>query len=258
MNVGMMQPVAMPWQGLFELIYKSEIFIFLDDFQFSIQGWDQRNRFFVNNGQVGWYTIPVMKSLSFLSPFNHVMINESVPWRIKILKRIQQNYSKALFYQNIFPLIKEWLSKGRESLASQNIAFIKLVCDLMGLRREFLLSSNYPSEERRSKRVLHLLRSCGATRYYCAKGSFDYMRQDALFPVGDVEILFQDFQHTPYVQIGSPDLFVPYLSILDSLMNVGPDCTLDFVKRGTLRWWTWDEMLFTLTKEKANNNERGG
>ncbi len=249
MNVAMMQPVAMPWQGLFELIYKSDIFIFLDDFQFSTQSWDQRNRLFIDKGQVGWYTIPVMKSISFLSPFNQVTINDSVPWRIKFLKRIQQNYSKASFYGPIFPLIEEWLLKENELLAFQNIAFIKLVCDLMGLKRNFRLSSGCPTVEKSSKRVLQLLRFFKATRYYCARGSFNYMFEDGVFPVEDIEILFQDYRHSPYVQIGSPELFVPYLSILDSLMNVGPDCTLEFIKHGTLHWRAWNEMLNSLAME---------
>ena len=48
MKVGMMQPSFMPWQGFFELIFISDIFIFLDDFQFSVQSYHQRNRLFVN------------------------------------------------------------------------------------------------------------------------------------------------------------------------------------------------------------------
>ncbi|MHB8770848.1 MAG: WbqC family protein [Syntrophales bacterium] len=242
MNVAMMQPVALPWQGLFELIFKSDIFIFLDDFQFSTQSWDQRNRFFVNKGQVGWYTIPVKKSVSFLSPFNDVKINEAGSWRVKMGKRVQQNYAKASFYRTVFPVLEEWLSAELESLASQNIAFIEAVCNLLGLKRTFLLSSGYPADEKRSARVLQLLRSCGATRYYCAKGSFGYMLADGLFPVDDVEVLFQDFRHSPYPQIGSPDAFVPYLSIVDALMNAGPERTLAFITGGTLHWWTWREM----------------
>jgi hypothetical protein len=256
MNVAMMQPVALPWQGLFELICRSDIFIFLDDFQFSTQSWDQRNRFFINRGQVGWYTIPVVKSISFLSPFNQVKINEAGSWRIKVLKRIQQNYSKTAYFQDIFPFIKGWLSEEMDSLASQNIAFIILVCNLLGLTRKFLLSSNFPSDEKRSKRVLQLLRSCGATHYYSAKGSFGYMREDGLFPVNDVEVLFQDFRHSPYVQFGSPELFVPYLSIVDTLMNVGPNRTLEFIECGTSRWLTWGEMHDLFARGGATDKER--
>ena len=32
MDVAMMQPTFLPWQGFFELIHKAQIFIFLDDF----------------------------------------------------------------------------------------------------------------------------------------------------------------------------------------------------------------------------------
>ena len=66
MKVAMMQPTFLPWQGYFELIYQADCFIFLDDFQFSVQSYHQRNRLFVNRDQVGWYTVPVKKSNAFL------------------------------------------------------------------------------------------------------------------------------------------------------------------------------------------------
>ncbi len=75
MNVGLMQPAFMPWQGFFELICRSDVFVFLDDFQFSVQSYHQRNRLFVNTGQVGWYNVAVEKS-SFKMPMNKAVINE--------------------------------------------------------------------------------------------------------------------------------------------------------------------------------------
>jgi hypothetical protein len=105
MKVGMMQPLCMPWQGFFELIYQSERFIFLDDYQFVIQSHHQRNLLFSNPGKTDWYTIPVQKSISFKMPFNQVSILERIPWRVKMWKRIQQNYSKAPYYPEIAPLI---------------------------------------------------------------------------------------------------------------------------------------------------------
>ena len=117
MNIGMMQPGFMPWLGLFELIYKCDCFIFLDDFQFSIQSWDQRNRLFVNKGQVGWFTVPVIKSVSFRSPMNQTQINESIPWRMKMLKRFRQNYSRTHYYKMLSPIIEKWLLTSTSSLA---------------------------------------------------------------------------------------------------------------------------------------------
>ena len=105
MNVAMMQPAFMPWQGFFELIYRAERFVFLDDFQFSVQSYHQRNRLFVNKGQVDWYSVSVMKSVSFGAPLNETKLNETIPWRQKMWKRLQQNYAKAPFYAAIAPAV---------------------------------------------------------------------------------------------------------------------------------------------------------
>ncbi len=242
MKIAMMQPTFLPWQGFFELIYQSERFIILDDFQFSVQSYHQRNRLFVNKEQVDWYSVPIQKSISFGESLNHALINETPPWRIKMWKRIQQNYSKANYYQLIAPLIQEWLFEKTRFLAAQNISFIKLACETLGLKREFLLSSDSPSDSRKSERVAELLRSNCAGTYYCAKGSFDYMLADGLFPLDDVKVLFQDYDPKPYTQIGSKDKFIPYLSVLDALMNIGPEQTMELIANGTPKWLTWNEM----------------
>jgi hypothetical protein len=255
MKVAMMQPSFMPWQGFFELIYSSDIFIFLDDFQFSVQSYHQRNRLFVNIGQVDWYSVPVQKSVSFKSPLNQTKINETTPWRAKMWKRLQQNYSKTPYYSQIAPLVEKWLLDRSESLAAQNIVFIRLVCDLLAFQREFRLSSQCPSDQQRSKRVIELLRWCKAHRYLCAKGSFAYMREGDVFPVDDIEVLFQDFQPKPYNQRGAKDNFVPYLSVLDALLNVGPEKTSELIRNGTPRWLTWESMVQESSASHRNNEE---
>lgn len=245
MDIAMMQPTFLPWQGYFELIYKSEVFIFLDDFQFSVQSYQQRNRLFVNKGQVGWYSVPVKKSESFKSPINQTIINESIPWRKKMWKRIEQNYGKATHYTEISPLIKNWLFTQETSLAAQNISFIKLICRLLNFEREFCFSSQRPSSLRRSRRVLELIQWCKADRYFSAKGSFGYMLEDDVFPVEGVEVLFQDFHPRPYEQIGSKDHFELNLSVLDALMNIGPEATADLIKNGTPCMLSWESMCST-------------
>lgn len=243
MQVAMMQPSFMPWQGYFELIFKAERFVILDDFQFSVQSYHQRNRLFVNRGQVDWYTVPVHKSTSFMAPLNETHINESTPWRKKQWKRIEQNYGKAPFYSVIAPELQRWLLAPAASLAIQNTEFILLACRLMGLEREIRFSSDYPSSAERSQRVLELLRWCEADRYFCARGSFSYMNDDGLFPVEDIEVAFQNFVPRAYSQAGSPQEFFSFLSVLDALMNIGPESTLELIETGTESWSSWDDML---------------
>jgi hypothetical protein len=255
MKVAMMQPTFLPWQGFFELIYQSERFIFLDDFQFSIQSYHQRNRLFVNKNQVDWYTVPIRKSVSFQMPLNQTLINESTPWRTKMWKRIQQNYSRARCYSQVAPHVEQWLFEQTESLTALNIAFIMRVCNILGFQRDFLQSSMCQSAAQRSERVAELLNWSGTDIYYCAKGAFDYMLHDGVFPLRHIDVLFQDFRPDIYPQIGSQDNFYPYLSVLDALMNVGPDATESLITNGTDRWLTWDEMASSWCGKESNAPE---
>lgn len=242
MNVAMMQPGFIPWQGLFELIYQADCFIFLDDFQYSVQSWDQRNRLFINKNQVGWYTVPVEKD-SFKAPLNKAQINQQIPWREKMWARIENNYGKTKFFKEFSPDIKQWLLTPQNVLAAQNITFICMICDILGINKtEFKMSSQCSSPARRSNRVLELLRWCKADSYLCANGSFAYMLEDGLFPVEDIKVEFQNFVPQPYLQKGSTADFFPFLSVLDALFNIGPENTLELIKNGTYKWLTWDEM----------------
>jgi len=69
------------------------------------------------------------------------------------------------------------------------------------------------------------------------------MYEESIFPVANIDVLFQDFKPCPYTQIGSPRQFVPFLSIVDALFNVGPGSTAEMVRGGTRTWQTWNEMV---------------
>jgi len=256
-NVAMMQPAFLPWQGFFELIYKADRFIILDDFQFSVQSYHQRNRFFVNPGKLDWYSVPVRKEVSFGAPLNQTRISEAVSWRKKMWRRIQQNYGKSPYFSVVAPHVEQWLLTPADSLAVQNIAFIRIACELMGFRCEFRFSSEHQCNLQRSERVLDLLRWCEASCYFCASGSFGYMRVDRVFPVDNIQIFFQDFKPMPYPQVGARGEFVPFLSILDALLNVGPKATAELVANGTPKWWTWDEIVAGRSLPTIIKNEPG-
>lgn len=242
LNCAMMQPTFLPWQGFFELMLESERFIFLDDFQFSLQSYHQRNRLFVGPGRAEWYTVPIEKAASYQAPLNQARIADHGQWADKTLKRIQANYGRAPYYDRLYPWLAEWLGVQHESLAEMNISFIEWVCESVGIRTEMRRSSGLASAKVRSEHVLELLRWCEADRYLCAHGAFDYMLADGVFPAEGIEVLFQNYVCGPYPQVGSPGGFVPNLSVLDGLMNVGPEGVCQLVSAGTRKWLTWDEM----------------
>ena len=237
----MMQPTFLPWQGFFGLVYQTDSFIFLNDFQFSVQSFHQRNRLFVNKDQVDWYTAVVDKKASFRCPLNITKMNKNLPWREKLWKRLEQTYRKTPHFQTLIPFLKQWILTDHDSLADQNVMFIQYVCEAFGWKHKFLFSSDYASTLNRSHRVFELLKIAEGTTYYAAQGAFDYMSQDGLFPVTGIEVVFQQFKQVPYSQNHSNE-FVPYLSVLDALCNLGVESTSDLIIKGLKLPLTWQEM----------------
>lgn len=262
MKIAMMQPAFLPWQGLFELILNADRFIFLDDFQYCVQSHHTRNKLFVNKNQVDFYCVPVQKSKCFELNLNEALIVENNQWKSKLLKRLQYNYLKAGYYNEIMPKVEAWLDREHKTLSEINIDFIKLASEIMGIKTEFLYSSDFSKETRsqamRSQKVLELLKWGGATTYLSANGSFGYMMEDKIFPVNDIEILFQNFEPSPYPQIGTSNEFVPFLSVLDALFNVGAEKTLELIKGGTKKWLTWNDMLEAKNSTSIGHNKSVG
>ncbi len=255
MKVAMMQPSFLPWQGLFELINNADKFIFLDDFQFVIQSHHTRNKLFVNKNQVDFYNVPVQKSKCFEAKLNETLIVENNIWKNKVLKRLQNVYCKTDYYNEIYPEIEKWLLQDYKTLADLNINCIKTICNILNINKEFLYGSDFTKETSslatRTQRIYELLEWAGATTYLSAFGSFEYMKED-YFDYKKYPVLFQNYIPKYYKQIHS-DKFIPYLSVLDSLFNIGAINTLELIQNGTKKWLTFEEMLKNSKNIKENH-----
>lgn len=249
-KVAMMQPTFLPWQGYFELINNADTFIFLDDFQYSVGSFHNRNRLFISYNQADYVTVPVNKKISFKKALNLVPTPVDVYWKKQICKTITYNYQKAPFFHDIWDTMYPALARQYSQLAELNISLIKTICSILKIQKNFVLSSTLTKSGQRSQEVYSILKSTNASSYLCANGAFEYMLEDKIFP-NEIPVLFQNYQPKPYNQINSKK-FIPYLSILDALFNIGPEETLKLVEHGTEKWLSWDERH---TQFMEQNNE---
>lgn len=254
MKVALMQPTFLPWLGYFELMTKADVFVFLDDFQFVYQSYHQRNRLFTNQNTVQWITCPINKKVSLFAPLNRTIISEN-GWRRKLWRTIENNYKKTPFFSVYSAELYSLLLQSYENLAIQNMTLIRALAQILGIHTELHCSSEHTFHSKRSALVYEILKFYETDTYFSAHGSFGYMKEDGVFPVEDIEVLFQNAVPEPYPQIGSKT-FVPYLSVLDALFNVGAERTKKLIENMTSKWLSWNEML--ASEGKNDYNKAGG
>lgn len=243
LRVACMQPTFLPWQGYFALIAAADVFVVLDDFQFRRRTFHHRNRVLFSDGGDRWVTVPASHSKDEArNTLREVAVGIDDEWRRKFRATLDHAYGNAPFHAQIRPMVDDWIGTEWPSLAACNTAFIQRVAGMLGFAPEWRLSSELGSAGQRSARILDLLRRTGAGTYLCARGSLEYMIEDALFPVDDIDVAFQEFEPQPYPQRRAPS-FVSHLAVLDALFEVGADATRALVLAGQRAWIPWDVMV---------------
>lgn len=239
-KVALMQPQFLPWLGYLELIARTDVFVFLDDFQFLRRSWGQRNRLFVVRGKVGMVTLPVAHEDNQEATFLELREAESTVWRKKLLRLLQQNYRGAPYGEAVLSLVGAWFAESYANIAELEIALIRKIAAHLGLHPRFVRSSTLGiTGLRRSCRLQAILEKLGAGTYISAHGSFPYMKEDRVFPLASIPVYFQNHVPRAYPQHGSAE-FVARLSSLDALANLAPDEVRTRL-RGTSWWQSWEE-----------------
>src|SRR3989304_9812833 len=96
--VAIHQPNFFPWLGYFNKIVRADLFLVMDNAQFPKKGgtWCNRVKLLIG-GKADWMTMPVVRSYPGVRLIKDMKIDNAMPWRAKLLKTIQNNYSRAPF-----------------------------------------------------------------------------------------------------------------------------------------------------------------
>lgn len=218
MIVSIHQPQYLPWVGYFDKIYKSDIFVFLDDVQFKKNEWQNRNKIKTKKGWQ-WITVPVLKR--FPQRISEVLINNTVNWRRKHFTALVTNYSKARCFAEYKETFKNIYSKQWEYLAELNIYIIEVLVKILGIRTPLLRASSLKLKGKDTLRLVNICQRLGAETYLSGIGGRDYLDLEQ-FRRQNIRVVFQDFNHPVYSQRYESNLgFVPNMSIVDLLFNQG-------------------------------------
>jgi hypothetical protein len=218
--VAIHQPNFLPWLGYFEKIARADVFVLLDDAQHQKKGGTYTNRVqMLVSGKATWMTVPIDRSYHGVREIREIEIDESTPWRKKLLRSIEQSYRRAPHFGQVFPLVRELVERRDRSLAVYNEAGIRRLSEEIGVAAtEFALSSALAVKGHATQRLIELTRAVGGTAYLSGGGASGY-QEEGVFEQAGLELRMQSFRHPRYEQ--PAEAFVEGLSIVDGLMSCG-------------------------------------
>ncbi len=230
MIVAVHQPHYLPWLRYVDKMARSDVFVLLDDAQYTKNGWQNRNRI---KTATGWTYLTVPVTVAFGASINEVRIAATERWAQRHRNALVTNYARAPYFRRYWDFFDEVYGRPWERLAELNSYLLLGLCSVLGIRTHLVLSSELGVPGRASARLVEICRRLGATGYltgdYAAANHLDVH----LFEEAGIQVTCQNWQCPRYPQQFEQVGFVPDLSVVDMLFNVGP-ASLDLLLRRRL------------------------
>jgi len=217
--IGILQPSYLAWIPFFKRMIMSDIFIYLDDVEYSKNSFHNRNRIKTSNGSLT-LTVPVLYKGNSSKTISEMPINNNNNWKSKHWRAIELNYTKSQYFSQIAPLLESNIySKNWENLADLNIRIIELFKDFIGLSTKCFRSSKLNVTGSGNEKLVNICKHFNANKFIVKPGTENYHPKE-IFLKNNISFEYFVFKPEQYKQLYGD--FISGLSILDYAMNCGP------------------------------------
>ncbi|MDP4026009.1 WbqC family protein [Methylobacterium sp. NEAU 140] len=215
-KIVVLQPLFLPWIGVFEQIKMADIYVHYDDVQLPF-GRSFTNRVQLKTGpSTSWLTAPIERQ------YANVLIKQvkfaEERWRTKHLERIRHIYSKARYFDTMFELVREIYHYDTSCLADFNINALEFLARWLKLNPRFIRSSEIGLEGSGTERLLKICMALGGSTYITGHGAANYL-DHSRFDEHHVQVEYINYKKISYAQLAGD--FTPYVSIIDAIANLG-------------------------------------
>jgi hypothetical protein len=220
MIVGAHQPNYLPYLGFFDKMAKSDVFVIINDSQFSKGDYHNRNRIRIHEGWK-WLTVPVEMAqipINEIKIKNEVLTSKGLTWSEDHVRNIRQNYKDTPFYGTYEDSLHAVYQTKYKNLAELNLALIDFLVNAFEIDTEVVFSSDLDCRSLSTQRLVEILRAVGGNIYLSGTGARAYLDL-TLFEEAGIEVVFQEFEHPVYRQ--RYEGFVPNMAAIDALFNTG-------------------------------------
>lgn len=219
-TAAILQPSYLSWPGHFYWMMNCDVFIFLDDVQFTRHDWRNRNYIKTPNGKQ-LLTVPVHWYGNSYCPINEVAIAKGQNWAKKHLNALRSAYGKAPYFKKYFPYFEEIFSKDWHLLSDFTIKTMKDLAGFLDIKPQFVISSELNiATENSTEKLVKLCQAVGADTYLAGHRGYENYIEHNLFRDAGIDIIVKDYSPIEYPQLWGD--FIPHLSAVDLLLNCGP------------------------------------
>jgi hypothetical protein len=228
-SIAISQPMLFPWPGFFELATQADIYVHLDDAQFSKGSFTNRVQIKTSSG-IKWMTIPLAGSGSFRRIMD--LKSKDDYWRSGHRSLLIQAIRDSDFSDDALSLFDSCY--GEAGLCDLLIASIERVLSYMKQSRpsRFVRASELGVEGSSWQRVRAIVKNLGGTHYITAHGAADYVDHSA-FEAEGIEVRYASYSFTPYPQ--PHGVFTPYVSMLDLIAAAGRNSG-SYLRQDSIHW----------------------
>jgi hypothetical protein len=203
--------------GFFEQMMLTDHFVYLDDVPYTKQDWRNRNRIKTPDGPA-WLTVPV-EAAPTGTLIRDIRISYRQPWIHRHLRVLESAYRRAPLFRQVHEPFSDLLNRRFEFLHELDVAVVDWVRRWLNINTPISYASTLEvATPDKTTRLCEICRRLQASVLYDGKAASSFIEHRQFEAIG-VDVVYQDYQHPVYPQLWGE--FVPYLSILDLLMNVG-------------------------------------
>ena len=227
MIVTIHQPNYFPYLGFFQKVLLSDIYVILDraQFEFDITN---RNKIITPEGSWSRISVPIKKGQKFFE-IRNVEINNDQPWAEKNWDLIHKSYNDSPFFDLYKTTLNSVFKKKWNLIFDLNFYTLKKVLEWLDIKTEFILDSELDVTGMSSEHLLNICKKLGATKYLSGPSGKNYLNEK-IFEQSKIKVEYQKYDPIIYPQKYAKS-FVPNLSILDLLFNMGSDSKKFLTKR---------------------------
>jgi hypothetical protein len=217
-RVAAIQSSFIPWRGYFDFISSVDVFIFLDDVQYSKNGWRNRNRIKTPKGS-RWITVPV-RHRSLAQLICDTEIDDRKDWRESHMRLWHENYGTAPYYRDVLELLGDMGQEMVDTISELNIALTQKIAVYLQIDTRMMRSTDLRLSGTKTDRLVDLLKKLNAKTYLSGPSADVYLDKDA-FRKDNIRLEYKSYDYGPYPQLWGA--FEGAVTVLDLIANCGPD-----------------------------------